>query len=258
MNWDRVVGWRRRARAVMDYMRDPMVVKYMGVSFSGYGEDHILFHLHPQRRGFYVEVGAFQPRRASNTYKLYLRGWRGITIEPNPDVATSFKKVRPRDTHLAVGVSKSATTLTYHRFTAPTINSFVPDWQQASGIKIVDRIPIACATLSDILDEHCPEQRVDLLSIDCEGHDMEVLESLDWSRYRPTVVILEDMDEFFESARRSERSPMRSFMVERDYCLASQTVFSFFYVDRHAFSKNNRRAGFRLSNSQITGLALPD
>jgi len=258
MRLDRVVNRLRRVRAVIDYMRVPTVVKYANVSFSQYAEDQILLHMRPQRRGFYVDVGAFQPRRGSNTYKLYLKGWRGITIEPNPDVAAYFKKARPHDTHLAIGVSKSAAVLTYQKFTSPVLNSFVPGWQEGSGIKVVDRIPIRCVTLSDVFDEYCPKQHVDLLSVDCEGHDMEVLESLDWSRYRPTVVIIEDMDEFFQTAPPSGSSPMRSFMVQRDYCLASQAVFSFFYVDRHAFGNNDRNEGFRLSNSQIAGLALPD
>jgi len=47
--------------------------------------------MRPQGRGFYVDVGAYQPQSGSNTYKLYLKGWSGITIEPNPDVESSLK-----------------------------------------------------------------------------------------------------------------------------------------------------------------------
>ena len=35
--------------------------------------------------GFFVDVGAFDPIKYSNTYLFYKKGWRGINIEPNPD-----------------------------------------------------------------------------------------------------------------------------------------------------------------------------
>jgi len=54
-------------------------------TYGQYGEDALVFSaLKPSRRGFYVDVGAYDPLEGSNTYKLYQRGWRGLTIEPNP------------------------------------------------------------------------------------------------------------------------------------------------------------------------------
>lgn len=234
----------------------PSLFKHLRLSFAQYGEDFILPHLAPQSRGFYVDVGAYQPRSKSNTYKLYLNGWSGITIEPNPDVAKSFRKIRPRDTHLTLGVSSSPSELTYYKFEEANFNSFFPEWQKERGLKVLAKVPVQCVTLTDILDQHCRNRRIDLLSVDCEGYDRQVLESLDWDRYRPTVVIIEDFAYFRTGGQPEAAAAMRSFMLDRDYALASQTVFSCFYVDRLGFGPSDRNEGFRLDRSPLTTLAL--
>ncbi len=48
-------------------------------------------------------------------------------------------------------------------------------------------------TLREVLDKYLPQgQTIDFLNIDAEGRDLNVLESNDWSRYRPRVIIVED------------------------------------------------------------------
>lgn len=137
------------------------------VSFSQYGEDAILWHLKPQRRGFYIDVGAYHPRFLSNTYKLYLKGWSGITIEPNPDVADLFRRVRPRDLHLNIGVSCTPGDLTYYRFKLSELNSF--DKEQASRMRtdVLSSLKVSCLPLSKVVEQHAFGRRIDLLSVDC-------------------------------------------------------------------------------------------
>jgi FkbM family methyltransferase len=235
----------------------PAVSKHVRVSFAQYAEDLILSQMRPQSRGFYVDVGAYHPRSGSNTYKLYLKGWTGITIEPNPDVVSSFKKMRPRDTHLTIGVSDATSELIYHKSAAANLNSFDPQWHQGVGVPVLERLRIKCETLTNVLDRHRANQPIDLLSVDCEGYDMQVIESLDWSRYRPTVVIVEDLVEFCNGTKTTGPSPIRSFMLDREYALASQAMFSYFYVDRLAFGRSRSGEGFRLDDSQLCGLGLP-
>ncbi len=126
--------------------------KYLRLSFSQYAEDVMLSYLGAQRRGFYVDVGAWHPRDFSNTYKLYLKGWNGITIEPNPDVTKLFERIRPRDVHVPVGISSSECDMTYQRFKDSLLNSFDPEWQkrqEGKGNEVVDRVSVKCFTLTD-------------------------------------------------------------------------------------------------------------
>ena len=78
------------------------------LSFSQFGEDLVLeslFELRGINKGFYVEVGAFDPLLLSNTYFFYKKGWRGICIEPNPISIEKMKSRRPGDIHLNLAVS---------------------------------------------------------------------------------------------------------------------------------------------------------
>src|SRR6266481_9217065 len=78
-----------------------------GVYFSQFGEDVVLWHyLQHVKGGFYVDVGAHDPYRFSNTYLLYkYRGWSGINIDLDERSVRAFAGSRPTDTNLQIGVS---------------------------------------------------------------------------------------------------------------------------------------------------------
>ncbi|MFA7355121.1 MAG: SAM-dependent methyltransferase, partial [Sulfurimonadaceae bacterium] len=70
-------------------------------SYSQEGEDMILRRLFEQQpNGFYVDVGAHHPKRFSNTYFFYKKGWRGINIDAMPNSMELFNKIRPRDINI--------------------------------------------------------------------------------------------------------------------------------------------------------------
>lgn len=244
------VRLRERARGVMAALRNARTI-----AFSQFGEDVLLYNLRPAQMGSYLDVGAFHPKKYSNTYKLYLRGWSGVTVEPNPDVAPLFKTVRPRDAHLTLGISADSSTLTYYKFRDPEFNSF--DGARAAHSKegIQEEIAVACSPLQDVVDAHFCGRDLDLLSVDCEGLDLTVLRSLDWSKTRPTAIIVEDFEQFENNFRSGGFSPIRTFLADRHYALFTQCMFSFLYVDRRAYQRSSRDSGFLLQDTQMTDTA---
>lgn len=226
------------------------------ISFSQYSEDVLLYHFHPQRTGFYIDVGACHPWRGSNTYKLYLRGWRGITIEPNPDVATHFARMRPRDTHLTVGISSECSELDYYRFSDHKLNSFDPEQARRMGVKPIGVAKIPCQPLIDIIEKCCADTKVDLLSIDCEGFDLIVLESLNLEVVRPTIIIIEDFDQIRAADPNGAVSNIRRHLEGRNYILVSQCLFSSLYLDASS-SLPCASSGFRIDQSQIWSVLAP-
>jgi FkbM family methyltransferase len=146
--------------------------------------------------GFYVDVGAFHPTLFSNTYFFYLNGWQGINIEARPGSKTLFDKVRPRDINLEVGVSSERGSMTYYFIAEDSpMNSFSPDFlRQIEMMKEVrSEIPVPTLPLAEVFDRHLPDgQSIDFLDVDVEGHDLEVLESNDWKRFRPRLIVVED------------------------------------------------------------------
>ena len=77
--------------------------------------------------GFYVDVGAHHPRRYSNTYLFYKRGWRGINIDAAPGSMKSFSKTRPRDINLEIGCAKQAGLKEFIIYDQPLVSTFSND-----------------------------------------------------------------------------------------------------------------------------------
>lgn len=175
-------------------------------SFSQCGEDLIIKYV--LRSGginlpFFVDIGAFDPVKLSNTFLFYLYGSRGLNIEPNPERFQNFLKVRPRDTNLNIGIGVKDETLDYFHFKDPSLNSFSQkekDLYQASLEKTqIDKYTylktekIQVKNLLSVLLENKVE-KIDLLTIDAEGMDFGILESLDYSQFKPKVICVESVE----------------------------------------------------------------
>ena len=92
-------------RKILSRARHKVSPRYARDSYSQEGEDLIMEHfLFCKPTGFYVDVGAHHPKKYSNTYRLYRRGWRGINIDANPGSMVEFRRVRPRDINVEAGV----------------------------------------------------------------------------------------------------------------------------------------------------------
>ncbi len=167
-------------------------------SWSQEGEDQILrrvFESDPS--GFYVDVGAHHPMRFSNTYLFYKRGWRGINVDAMPGSMAVFNRHRPRDINLEVGVGPIEGSKPYYMFQEPALNGFSKELSEAREAstnpqKLLEVKCIKVLRLSTLLNAHLPRgQSISFLSVDVEGMDLEVLQSNDWTKYRPRVVLIE-------------------------------------------------------------------
>lgn len=238
---------------------EPLTKSFRSLSFSQYGEDRMLgISLFPKRRGVYVDVGAFHPWRASNTYKLYLRGWRGLTIEPNPEYVRLFRKYRPRDIHLTMGVAREPGEFEYYEFADRKLNTFsveIARIQASEGRRVMNTRRLPCEPLQGIVDEHLGGEQIDLLSVDCEGRDLDVLRSLDFSRSRPTAILVEDFVAF-EALATGRRSEILHFLSAVDYRPIGQYMFSSLYVDNDAVA-SRRSPAFEWANTQVSASAEP-
>lgn len=207
-------------------------------SFSSAGEDMILRHLigSDKSDGFYVDVGAYHPVLFSNTYFFYQYGWQGINIEARPGSRKLFDRVRPKDINLEVGVSRERGELTYYFIGEnSTMNSFSLDFLEHLGMlgEVKREIPVPVFPLAELLERHLPAGRtIDFLNVDVEGHDIQALESNNWTRFRPTFVIVEDKEVD------AEKSDIVRLMRGYDYQVCAQNVIimgkvgEYFFVDQ--------------------------
>jgi FkbM family methyltransferase len=158
------------------------------------------------RNGFFVEAGANDGLRQSNTYWFEkFRDWNGVLVEGVPELARACRKNRP---HARVfEVALVADTATDH-VTMQTAN-LMSVVQGAMGTPEADRehvrtgarvqrlaqeavreIRVTARTLTSILEDVKPS-RFDLLSLDVEGYEVEVLRGLDLARFTPRYILVE-------------------------------------------------------------------
>lgn len=196
------------------------------ISFSKSGDDIQLMKLINNRTpGAYVDIGCWHPVKASNTYYFYVRGWKGICIDPNPELKVLYDKFRPKDNFVNAGVGQTGTTLTYNMFEESSMNSFSKDFvNKHEGVsKIIKQFDIPLYSLKEILDTNLDKNdRLDFFDVDVEGFDLEVLKTNDWQVYRPKVIIIES-DVSIQNDISSETT---KYLDQQNYRLIGKSIIN--------------------------------
>lgn len=186
--------------------------------FSEFGEDEwISKHLPLPEKGFYVDVGANQPGAGSNTAFLRAKGWAGLAVDANPEFAKLWAGI-PGTLFVAGIVSDE-----------PIVGF---DFKQIAGHSRVEKVNrlFATTTLDRLLQTVKPEvARIDLLSLDVEGHEFNALLSLSLFRWKPAIIISE-----FSTAGIGEDVRVANFLQTppRPYELVHQTPANQIFVLR--------------------------
>ncbi len=165
------------------------------ISYAQRFEDmHLLRCFADQRSGTYIDIGAGHPVYDNVSFLFYLRGWSGITVEPNPWLAELSAAVRPRDHRVQSLVGAAPGEATYYLVEkfhglSTTIASHAQAAQQEFG-KAVRAMTVKVATLAALCEEY-GLTAIDFLKVDVEGAEPDVLRGGDWTRFRPKVVVVE-------------------------------------------------------------------
>lgn len=159
--------------------------------YASHGEDRHIdellrrFGIGPSGGFDYMDVGANQPAIISNTFRMYRQGFRGVLVEPNPELAGLIRGVRPRDALLAIGCGERA---------------------GVAGISVAGPSVLASLTAPRTADTLIPVLTIDqicdsldirglaVLSIDVEGMNREVLAGARGILPRTRIAIVECID----------------------------------------------------------------
>ena len=170
-------------------------------SYSLDGEDMLLISLYeeqPNYKGFYVDIGAHDPIRFSNTQYFYEKGWRGINIDATPGSMKRFNIFRPEDINLECAVSDKNEELIYYCFEESALNSFnalVAERRIENGWELKEKIAVHSQSINSILETNLPQsQFIDFINIDVEGMELKILRLLDFQKYAPKYFLIEDLE----------------------------------------------------------------
>lgn len=194
LNYKHLPAWLERNQIfrTLFLFRKLFLLKKSFRHYSQFAEDiSIALHFPKKAKGFFVDVGCFHPVKYNNTYRLYQKGWRGVNIDIDDIKIQGFKILRPGDTNVVCAVSNKPGEVNYwsNGFYSLTITL---DEQFASGKPGYLKKKVNADTLTNILDATPYKDRtIDFLTVDAEGHDYQVLTSLDFERYQPRLIAVE-------------------------------------------------------------------
>jgi FkbM family methyltransferase len=143
------------------------------------------------RSGFFVEVGASRPQWESQTWHLEALGWSGVLIEPQPNLADELTRQRSAQV-FTVACSTPANAGKRLRLHVAGALSSLDRERMAPGTAPERVVDVPARTLDDILREANAPVGFDFLSVDVEGHELEVLSGFDLARWQPRLILLED------------------------------------------------------------------
>jgi FkbM family methyltransferase len=198
-------------------------------SWAQEGEDLILKRYFEHKQiGFYVDVGAHDPFRFSNTYKFYREGWTGLNIDANPDKQERFKVFRPKDKFIIAGVSNEKSLMEFYRFDEGALNTFDIRRKQLlieDGWKLKDVINVHVRTLNEILVE-AEVSKIDFITVDVEGFDLKVLQGIDLYQFKPEIIAVEGLDN-------TEKNAINEYLIKYDYKKIASTVNTMFFRNNY-------------------------
>ena len=214
-------------------------------TYAQCGEDVILrflFNLLEIPSPTYLDIGAHHPSYLSNTYLFYKTGSRGVCVEPDPRLCENIRKGRPHDTSLNIGIAAGGAggNLTFYIFDDPTMNTFsesVRDEQIQNGRKLVNELQVDVRSINDVIRTHFQGSCPNLVSLDTEGMDLAILETLDFNTYRPEVFCIETLTNTDDR----KMNEIIDFMVSKGYVIYSDTFVNTIFVEQDCWNQWHAR-----------------
>ena len=206
-------------------------------SYAQNGEDIIINSALTEYLGVskpsYLDIGTYLPVYSNNTYLFYKKGGKGVCVEPDPQNFKKIKNKRRRDVCLNVGIGpENAGSVDYYVMSSKYLNTFKKedaDWHVARGkqkIEQVQKVPLV--SINSILEEHFPKG-VDILSIDTEGYDLEILNSLDFIKYSPKLLCVETL-RYDASGHQQKVTEIGELLKQKGYELFADTHVNSIFI----------------------------
>ncbi len=158
------------------------------------------------KSGIFVDIGAHNGITFSNScfFEKEL-GWKGICVEPIPEVFTQLTANR-KCSCIQGCITNFSGTEKFHRVLSPIkhvemLSGLVKDYNPIHFQRMkhelslsggsLECIDVMCYKLNDLLKKN-RIAHINLLSIDTEGGEFEILESIDFDKYLVDVITVKD------------------------------------------------------------------
>ena len=194
--------------------------------YSNWGIDLLIKDIlkNQKEKGIYIDVGSHHPLINNNTFILYKRGWRGINVDLDFNSIDMFNYFRPKDHNIQIALSnKIGFTDLYFFHNRSAKNTITKS--RGKGAKSIKRVKTD--TLNNIIkNSKINIKKIDFLSIDVEGNELNVLKGLNFKKYRPKIISIEfikpNVKEFYQhDIKNIFKSDIYKFMISKKYKLVN-------------------------------------
>ena len=193
------------------------------LAYSHWGVDLIITKLlNSKNKGIYIDVGCHHPFLNNHSYLLYKSGWEGINIDIDYNSIDMFNFFRKSDVNIQTAVTDhkgEVDLFFYHNRAAKNTIS------KEFGSDAKEQKKINSDTLNNIIENSkFKNSKIDFVSIDVEGNEMNVLNGFDLKKYKPKLILLEfilpNKKEFYEKdINEITNSEVYKFLIKNEYKL---------------------------------------
>ena len=216
------------------------------VSHAQCGEDLLMQYVFNSlgiRKIAYLDIGAHHSSYLSNTYYFYLQGHRGVCIEPDPALASQFASERPGDRLLNIGIGPDEAMANFYVMSRPTLNTFSKGEAErfaSYGKQSIEQVlPVRIRNINTVIAEEFGNVP-NLISLDVEGMDLAILQSLDFERFAPDVLCVETLT-YTEDQSERKITEIIDFMESRGYFVYADTYVNSIFVRSAAWRERGKR-----------------
>jgi len=173
--------------------------------------------------GYFIEIGANDGMGATKFFEDL--GWQGIAIEPIPDLCERIKKERTTKCIQGCIASKKMKSK-FLKINPPgpaclsgIVDHYDPRHVQRIKMELesdggsTELIEMECYLFNDVMSEN-GFSRIDYLSVDTEGGELNILKSIDFDKYYIDVICVEN--NYLDVN-------LPAFLISKGYCFVLRT-----------------------------------
>jgi len=184
------------------------------MSLSQFGQDLDVLDFYKNKKdGFFIEIGAHNGVTGSNTYLLEKTGWKGICVEPMPEIFKSLLINRPKSLCCDLAVYNSSDKDVVFDIFETNVLSGISEHLKISEKynKKQKSIIVKTITLNDLLLKYNAPLFIDYMSLDTEGSEFEILKSVDLTKYIFGIIHVE------HNFIQPKRSQIKQLLIDNGY-----------------------------------------